>query len=352
MQLTLLVPELIWPEPEDRGLLETLDCPALNAVLTRSQRSRRPPQSLEATLTDLFGHSEGAPYAALRLLGEPGPSMEVDGHCWLNADPVHLRFHQNHLVLADSRRLSIALDEAQNLANALNDHFAGIARVHVGTGERWYLQLNDASLLDNFESPPLSSVAGRSVDHLLTENSHARGLRKLVIESQMLLHAHPVNEQREAAGRMPINSLWLWGAGTLPPRIECPFDGTWSTNTLACGLARAAGAPTHPVPFDAATFFDHAAPDTHHLIVLEDVLSPVQYENTDAYSAALAALDVRWFAPLRDALKSGKIQQLRIEASTAYATLTWQSKRFDQWKIWRQPQTLIALAQELAKDIA
>ena len=356
MQLTLLSPELIWPEPEDRDTFETLDCPALSALLARSQSSRRAPQSLEATLSDLFGQGESAPYAALRLLGEAGPVMDVDGKYWLNADPVHLRFHQDHLVLADSGRLGLAPDEARTLVNALNDHFSGIARFHLGTAERWYLQLDDASLLENFAAPPLSSVAGRSVDHLLAENSQARELRKLLVESQMLMHADPVNQQREAQGRMAINSLWMWGAGTLPPRIESPlespFDGTWSTNPLARGLARAAGAPAHPVPVDAATFFEHAAPDTHHLIVLEDLLGPVQYENGEAYRKALAALEKSWFAPLRNALKSGKIRRLRIEASTAYATLTWQSQRVDQWKIWRQPQTLLALAQALAKGSA
>ena len=83
--------------------------------------------------------------------------------------------------------------------------------------------------------------------------------------------------------------------------------------------------------------------------MLEDLLSPVQYENGKAYAAALNDLESRWFAPLRAALGAGKITELRIEASTAYAALAWQSTRQDQWKLWRRPQPLAALAGELAK---
>jgi hypothetical protein len=63
-------------------------------------------------------------------------------------------------------------------------------------------------------------------------------------------------------------------------------------------------------------------------------------------------LEERWFAPLRTALASGAILQLRIEASTAYAALTWESRRIDQWKLWRRPQVLVEVARNLAKGAA
>lgn len=36
MRLTLLVPELLWPEPEDDLAWQALDCPALDTLLQRS----------------------------------------------------------------------------------------------------------------------------------------------------------------------------------------------------------------------------------------------------------------------------------------------------------------------------
>jgi hypothetical protein len=349
MQLTLIVPELLWPEPEDSDTFAALSCPALEMLLARSRRTRRPPQSLEATLSDAFDLPEGAPYAALRLLGEAA-APDIGTPCWLCCDPVHLRFHQDSLVLADSGSFGIELDEARALVDQLNRHLAAAGQFHLGAADRWYLRLADELRLEQLEQPPLSAVAGRRIERLLPASDAAQALRKLLNEAQMLLHAHPINAERESSGRLPINSLWLWGAGTLPPRRESDFDGVWSSQPLALGLARAAGVPTHALPVDAATLLAHTAADTHHLVVLEDLLAPVQYENGKAYATALNGLERRWFAPLRSALAAGKIAQLRVEASTAYAALAWQSTRSDQWKLWRRSQPLAALAKELATE--
>jgi len=352
MQLTLLVPELIWPEPADQDAFANLHTPALDTLLSRSRLTRRPPQSFESMVTDAFGHPEEAPYAAFRRLGEAVTSEGGPDAHWLCSDPVHLRYHEELLILADSSRLDVPLDEAQALTTDLNRHFSEVGHFHVASAERWYLQLADHSLLDTRGVPPLSGMAGRSLDHERPTTAPQKTLHKLLTEIQMLLHTHPVNQQREAAGRMPINSLWLWGAGMLPPRRDCDFDGVWSSNPLACGLARAAGVPTHVLPHNAGVLLEHAAPDTHHCVVLEDLLAPVQYEKRDAYRSALAGLEERWFAPLRAALRSGRIQRLRIEASTAYAVLTWDSTRRDQWAFWKRPQTLATRAKELAKNSA
>ena len=352
MHLTLIVPELIWPEPEDHDALGGVDCPSLEILLARSRRTRRAAQSLEATLADAFGQPPGAPYAAFRRLGEVySAATDADAAAggWLCCDPVHLRFHQEQLVLADSASFDITDDEAQTLAGELNRTLSDRGRFHVAAPERWYLELADASLAATLDTPPLSAVAGRRIDRLLPATAAARRLRALHNEAQMVLHAHPLNAQREKDGRLPINSLWLWGAGTLPERRECDFDGVWSNNPLALGLARAAGVPTHRLPIDALTLFEHAAPDTSQLIVLEDLLAPVLYQHGEDYRSALASLEARWFAPLRAALRRGEIAPLRIEASTAYAALAWQTTRRQQWQLWRRAQPLAALAAELAK---
>ena len=153
MQLTLVVPELIWPEPKDRDALGDLACPALETLLTRSRRTIQPPQSLEATLADLFGHPEGAPYGAFRLLGETESSIEIEEKSWLIADPVHLRFHQERLILADGASLAISSEEAQALADGLNAHFSDLGRFHVSTADRWYLHLADNTPLQRYVAP-------------------------------------------------------------------------------------------------------------------------------------------------------------------------------------------------------
>ena len=350
MQLTLVVPELIWPEPEDRDALTDLACPALETLLMRGRQTSQPPQSLEATLADRFGHPEGAPYGAFRLLGETESSLEIEEKSWLIADPVHLRFQQERLILADGATLGINADEAALVAEDMNRHFGDIGRMYVATPERWYLHVAPNSPLAAFTPPPLSAVTGRSIERLLPEIMPDRAVRALLNEIQTFLHAHPVNQRREDKGLLPINSLWLWGAGALPPRIAADFDGVWSNHPLATGLARAAGVPTHAVPVDAAAFFARAAPGTHQLVELDELANAVQHENGEAYRNAVANLERRWFAPLRQALVAGQIAQLRIEAATAYATLTWESGRRDTWKFWRRPRPLIDIARKLANS--
>ncbi len=347
MQLTLLIPELIWPEPEDHATLDGLDCPQLATLLARSRMTRRPAQALEASLCELFGYSPGVSCAAFRLLGETASQLQASEFNGLCCDPVHLRFHQERLVLADSRKLGLHSEEAAALADELNAQLSTSGRFHVLDAERWYLQLNDTQLLAGFDMPPLSAVAGRSIDHILAESTQSPDLRRLFNEIQMLLHAHPINLQREDDGRMSINSLWLWGGGSLPPRVDCAFSGVWSDNPLAQGLARAAGLTAQPAPTEAASFFTQAASAGQHLLVIEDLLGPVQYENGEAYRAVMSDLEQRWFAPLRQALAAGRISRLRIEAPTAYATLRWEGQRSDLWKFWLRPQPLQQLAQEL-----
>jgi hypothetical protein len=353
MQLTLLVPELVWPEPDDCQTLDTLACGALNTLIARSRFTRRPPQSLEATLTDACGLPAGAPYAALRCFGESTPAVDITNDAyWICADPVHLRFLQERLILADSSCLGIELDEAHAIADELNRQFSEIGTFHVASAERWYLQLSSATDLGEFDVPPLSAIAGRSVERQLPATPQMRGLRQWLNEAQMVLHGHPVNAARDDSGRMPINSLWLWGGGRLPQQLPRPFDSLWSALPLAVGLGRAAGIPTRAVPPDAATFLasvGRSAPGSRHLVLLEDLLGPVQYENGDGYRSALQKLENDWFAPLRQALISGPLKQLRLESSTAYGALCWQSTPVEQWKLWRRTQPLATVAQNLAK---
>ncbi|HNO58373.1 MAG TPA: hypothetical protein PKI28_11990, partial [Accumulibacter sp.] len=215
MHLTIVVPELIWPEPDDRSTLDALDCPALTTLLARSHLRRRPPQSFEATLTDTFGQTDGVGYAALRLLGEENPPT-IGEACWLCADPVHLRLHQEQLILADGSHLAVTAAEARAVVDELNRQFADSGHFHLGAADRWYLRLPADALPGRLEVVPLSAVSGRRVGRQLPETAEWRGLRCLLNELQMVLHDHPVNQRREELAQPTINSLWLWGGGAPP----------------------------------------------------------------------------------------------------------------------------------------
>ena len=351
MQITLIVPELIWPEPDDDETFAALPCPGLCTLIARARLKRRRPQSAEATLCDSFCLTGNVAYAAFRVLGEATVPV-ADDACWLCADPVHLRLHQERLILADGGSLAIEIAEAEAIAGEFNRHFADLGTFHVATPERWYLRLRGSTDLGRFDVLPLSAVAGRRVARQLPETPQVRWLRQLLNEAQMLLHRHPVNERRAEQGRSTINSLWLWGAGVLPGSSATDLTGLYGNSPLARGLGRAFAVPVRPLPDDAEALLARTTPDGRQLVVLEALQQAVQYEDAGAWRAGLLDLEARWFAPLQKALASGRMERLRLEASTAYAALTWECRRGDQWRLWRRPEPLAATAQALARGEA
>jgi hypothetical protein len=348
VRLTLLVPELLWPEPGDQPTLGKLPLPGFAWLAARAAFDRQARRPFEGALAGQFGLAAGS-FGALRLLGEDPGEAAVDGH-WLCADPVHLRFHHERIVLADAGAFDLADDEAQALAAALNAEFADIGELHVATARRWYLRLNPAGAafagaVDHV-AEPLSAVAGRRVDSDLSDTDAT--LTRWLNEVQMFLHGHPVNARRERAGLPAVNSLWLWGGGRLVRPQPGHFTAVWSANPLATGLARAAGVPVHPRPAGLAEMLDLASPGTRQLVVLDSLLAPVLYEDGEAWRQAWQALEADWFAPLRRAL-GRPVRELNIVAPTIYGELNWRLHGRDRWKFWRRERALSALADQLAE---
>jgi hypothetical protein len=337
VHLTLLVPELIWPEPADPYAFEKLAAPGCAWLLARARGERSTARPFERVLAAGFGLDD-APLAALRLLGE-GSEQARDGH-WLCADPVHLRFHQERIVLADAGAFDLDADESATIVASLNAAFADIGTFHQADARRWYLRL--AAAVDH-PAEPLSAVAGRRVDGRLPDSD--RPLVRWLNEVQMFLHGHPVNAAREAAGKPAVNSLWLWGGGPLPTPAT-GYSAVFSGNPLAGGLARAAGLPLAALP---ATLGDlPAAAGDRPLVVLDQLLPRVLYEDSEGWRVALEQLDADWLAPLGKALGK-QVDRASIVAPTIYGELRYELSAGDRWKFWKNTRSLASTAQELAR---
>jgi hypothetical protein len=131
-----------------------------------------------------------------------------------------------------------------------------------GAPTRWYVAHAE---LEGFATASLDRVIGRNVDRWLGETRSAIGrrIRRLQSEAQLVFHAHPVNEAREARGEPVVNSFWLSGCGrsrpvrdaAAEPRIEASLRapllaGDWAAWAQAWqrldadAIAGAAGAQT------------------------------------------------------------------------------------------------------------
>ncbi|MDR2787097.1 MAG: hypothetical protein LBD06_01810 [Candidatus Accumulibacter sp.] len=352
-RLTLLVPELLRPDPGDDAL-DGLVCPALTALFERGRLTRRPPEAPETVLMGLFGHAPGTARAAFRLRGESEVPADAATARWLAADPVHLRLDGERLILTGGDALDIAAEEAAALIDALNGYFADSGVFRAARAERWYLRLaagKDRGALERLDAPPTAAVAGRGVERSLLKIVEHREILKLINEIQTFLHAHPVNRRREENDQAPINSLWLWGGG-MPPRAPAAtdFDAVLSADALARGLARAAGLPVCPPPEEADALFARAV-GACPLVALGGPSGALHHGNAADYRRDLAALETRWFAPAWRALAAGAIGRLRLVAPTAHGTLILDAGRAaarPAWRFWRRPRTLAAAARALA----
>jgi hypothetical protein len=168
---------------------------------------------------------------------------------------------------------------------------------------------------------PLAEVVGRDIHPYLPRGAEAKAWHTILNETQILLHSSKVNEERERAGKIPVNSLWFWGGGQLPRVQPVKWGGLWSAEPVSLALARLAETPTHSAPHHFVEWQRQASEAGAHLVVLDSLRAPLLYRDAAGWSKALDELERNWFAPLLAALKS------RAIASAALLTDTGQSFR-------------------------
>jgi len=334
MSLHLLVPHL-WPPPDAEDAGGEIRLPGLETLLGKGAIVETAAGDGETWLFQEFGIPRCGdwPVASLGLLadgGNPGTGF------WLRADPVFLRADARELVLAGTPP-ALTRDEAQSIAESLNRHFEADGLTFLAQRpERWYLRPQAAPAMET-RSP--DEAAGRHVDPYLPSGADALRWHAWINEIQMLLHAHPVNEAREQRGELPVNSVWIWGGGTLPENIDSPFARVWSEDPTAAGLALGAQAERRALPPSAE---ECLSPDTggEQLAVLDPLREPARRGDATAWREAAESLDEAWFAPLAAALRQRRLQRLEIHAPGRPRGRRATIEAGDFWKFWRRPRRL------------
>jgi hypothetical protein len=156
----------------------------------------------------------------------------------------------------------------------------------------------------------------------------------------MLLHAHPVNEARDERGEAGVNSLWLWGAGTLPRLSPVQWHSVQADDPVALGLARAAGVAHRPLARSASAWLERAPEDGRHLVLLDALRVPRALSQTAEYAEAMADLERDWFAPLLEALKRGRIGMVTVHIPDGAECAAYETIRGDLRRFWRRPRSL------------
>ncbi|MCD7722890.1 MAG: cofactor-independent phosphoglycerate mutase [Clostridiales bacterium] len=103
---------------------------------------------------------------------------------------------------------------------------------------------NGTTELGNMTPP--HDITGRVIGEYLSTAKNAAPLIEMMKKSYDILKNHPVNLARQAAGKRPANSIWLWGEGTRPQmgsfeEINKIKGGVVSAVDLLKGIGRCAG---------------------------------------------------------------------------------------------------------------
>jgi hypothetical protein len=338
--LTLVLPSLFTGLTllED-GAQSVPDLPGLNTLLARADVEAGPlPVGLEARLFTLFGVPAPAdgdwPVAAVTRFLDMGV---IDNDWWIRADPVHLQADRDRLILVDAAALKLTQDEAHRLLAEIQESYRTDGWLFKAPRpERWYLKPPAAAQITTTALP---EVVARNIQQYLPAGVDGKAWHTLLNETQILLHAAQANAEREAQGKLPVNSLWFWGGGRLPRLGEVRWAKVHSNEAVGQGLARLARVPVSPVPDTLDTCLG-AAPTGPTLVVLDAARPPVLYSDAAAWSEALRMFDGRWVRPAIAALQSARLESVTVLADTGPSFTLRRSHRWRFWRFWRPRRPL------------
>lgn len=313
MKLTLALPSLNLDEDETRI---PLCLHAFNKILQYGSLHR---QSCTAS----------AFYARYlwcgRLAERAAQSLNMPSEAVALAAPVwqKMGLHQANVLTAEY--LDVGTDEAERLCRDLSAFYGDIPWRFVPVlPELWLISMQRPY---RWGAKPVLDLGGLLGADDQPDGEDAVTWLRVQTEIQMWLAAHPVNHDRRKRGLPELNGLWLWDG----------LNGGGQGGTL---FADTVWNRFHPnrraLPDSFRAYAETAAhlPDTHHILFMDDLRLSGLTGDRERYASVLQQWEERWFAPLYDAVRTGKIKRLDISTDGLNGgTLTFTAA--DRWKFWR-----------------
>ena len=251
------------------------------------------------------------PVAALTreaLVGDAGDTP------WLCADPAHVLPDLAGARMLACGSLDLDAGEAAELAAPLRPLFGDQGLLlELTEPARWHLRLQRDAPVPDFDPPAV--VLGANLLAHLPAGPDGRRWRALFNEAQVILHQHPRNALRRAAGLPPVNSLWFWGGGALPAWVKCACTQVVADDPVLQALTRRAGC-------DAMT-----RPEVDAFDVLEG--DAVVLDLADLAPDVLAP----WLLRVDALLRRGRLTSLQVTGADGERV---QVRRWHRWRFWRR----------------
>jgi hypothetical protein len=306
--LTLLLPEL--------RRIDVPDTSPLARWLARGDELSKTQAGRDVALRECFEFLGTAfPHAALSRSLESSDARDAS---WLYADPAYVIADAVTVRMLACGALGLTEEESHELAKPLKLLFgdAGFPLETSASG-RWFLRCPSGSPLPSFAPP--SQVLGDDLARHLPSGENERQWRHLLNEAQVILHNHPINEHRAREGKAPANSLWFWGAGSLPEWVRTPFSHLASRSEDAIALAKLA-----KVSIDISL-------DTATIKSTDNVLFDAAELSAELRETALLKID--------EALRAKRLSRVEIKSADG------SRYRYDyshRWRFWRPIRSINA----------
>ena len=118
-------------------------------------------------------------------------------------------------TMVDYSAGEVSTAEAKELIEYLDSKLStDVLHFYAGVSYRHCLVKNHAKVGTTYTPP--HDISGRKVTNYLPKDLYGEEMLDLMKKSYELLKDHPINKAREAQGKNPANSIWLWGEGTKP----------------------------------------------------------------------------------------------------------------------------------------
>jgi 2,3-bisphosphoglycerate-independent phosphoglycerate mutase len=146
----------------------------------------------------------------------------------------------------------ITTEEADGLIRAIGQNLGGDGiEFFPGVSYRHLMVWRDG--MEKMETTPPHDITDQKVASYMPKGEGAERLLSLMEASRPILAAHPVNKKRQAEGRCPATTIWLWGQGRAPalPSLAERFGikgGVISAVDIINGLGVYAGLERIHVP--------------------------------------------------------------------------------------------------------
>lgn len=124
-------------------------------------------------------------------------------------DPVMVDFTAGHISSDEAARIIADLDKT--LGTPEFQFYPGVSYRHllVWRGGQ-----------DNLETTPPHDITGKGTSRYLPRGKGEEAINGLMKSSQAVLKDHAISRARQAAGKKPVTSIWLWGQGRAPRMVR------------------------------------------------------------------------------------------------------------------------------------